>query len=273
MSTPSWKWLSSRPNPRARAAGAGSPPPQAPSRPCLPAVEPLGDRILLSAVAPAAASEGPPPIDRVLIGLIKGELNLATGELAALKLAGGDNAQLLHKLTEGFLKIDDVINKVGDAVIKGDLTGLKEDKALELLNDEFLKIDAAVGGLSGDAQQALKAAIDGIKLSAGELLGGLTNIKLDELSHKEQEAFLKITDAFSDADAGLLKIEEAVLARKAGKGQQEFLVIKMNDILVSSFQKLDDAGLKEQLSGIVADTEKILIGLLQPGETGGDVIG
>ena len=269
MSTPSWKWLSSRSVTPARGAASS----KAPSRPCLPAVEPLGDRILLSAVAPAAASEGPPPVDRILIGLIKGELNLATSELSALKLAGGGDTQLLHRLTEGFLKIDDVINKVGEAVIKGELTDHKENKALELLNDEFLKIDAAVSGLSGDAQQALKSAIDGIKLSAGELLGGLTNIKLDELSHKEQQAFLKITDAFSDVDAGLLKIEEAVLARKAGKGQEEFLKIKLTDILVSSFQKIDDAGLKEQLSGIVADTEKILIGLLQPGETTGDVIG
>src|SRR2546423_4547228 len=271
MSTPSWKWLSSRSTARARGAGAGSS--QIPSRPCLPAVEPLGDRIMLSAVAPAAGSEGPPPIDRVLIGLLKGELNLANSELAALKIAGGEDPQLLHKLTEGFLKIDDVINKVGEAVIKGDLTDHKDSKALELLNSEFLKLDAVIGGLSGDAQQTLKAAIGDIKLSAGDLLGALTTVKLDELSHKEQQMFLKITDAFSDVDAGLLKIEEAALARKAGKGQQDFLVIKMTDLLVSSFQKVNDEGLKQQLTGLVADTEKILIGLLQPGETGGDVIG
>jgi hypothetical protein len=271
MSTPSWKWLSSRLTARELVAGAASS--RMPSRPCLPAVEALGDRIMLSAVAPAAASEGPPPADQILIGLIKGELNLATSELAALKLAGGEDAQLLHKITESFLKIDDVVNKVGEAVIKGELTENKDSKALELLDAEFVKLDAAIGGLSGNTQEQLKAAIGDIKLSAGDLVGALSNIKLDEVSDKERQTFLKIADAFGDVDAGLLKIEEAVLARKAGKGQQEFLVIKLTDVLVSSFQKLSDAGLKEQLSGIVADTEKILIGLLQPGETPGDVIG
>ena len=102
MSNPSWKWLSSRSTARELAAQALRS--KAPPRPCLPAVEPLGDRIMLS-VSAAAATDGPPPIDQVLIGLIKGELSLATSELAAMKLAGGEDRQLLHKLTEGFLKI------------------------------------------------------------------------------------------------------------------------------------------------------------------------
>jgi hypothetical protein len=270
MSNPSWKWLS-RSSARelpSRASSSG-----APARPCLPTVEALGDRILLSAVAPAAASEGPPPIDRILIGLIKGELNLATSEIAALKLVGGDDPQLLHKVTEALLRVDDVVNKVGEAVIKGDLTQEKQNKALELIDSEFLKIDSAIADLPGGAQEGLKAALDTIKLSAGDLLGALSNIKLDELSDKAQQTYLKIADVFGDVDAGLLKIEEGVLARKAGKGQQEFLVIKLNDVLVSSVQKLGNDALKEQLSGIVADTEKILIGLLQPSETPGDVIG
>src|SRR5438552_3603381 len=105
MSGPSWKWLSSRPTARELAAAGASG--QSPARPCLPRVEPLGDRILLS-VAPAAASttDGPPPINQVLIGLLQGELKLATQEVAALNIVGGDNPQLLHKLTEAFLSID-----------------------------------------------------------------------------------------------------------------------------------------------------------------------
>src|SRR5690242_19357813 len=98
MSTPSWKWLQ-----RSNARELTPREPQGvPPRPCLPAVEPIGDRIMLSAVSPAAAStDGPPPADRILIGLIKGELNLATSELAALNLVGGEDPQVLHKVTEG----------------------------------------------------------------------------------------------------------------------------------------------------------------------------
>ena len=36
--------------------------------------------------------------------------------------------------------------------------------------------------------------------------------------------------------------EATITRRKAGKGQQEFLVIKMNDVLVTSVAESDDGG-------------------------------
>ena len=63
----------------------------------------------------------------------------------------------------------------------------------------------------------------------------------------------------------LLKVQEAVLLRKAGKGQQEFLIIKMNDIIITKV--VSDPQLKESLQDLAASTEKILIGLLQPPTT------
>ena len=36
--------------------------------------------------------------------------------------------------------------------------------------------------------------------------------------------------------------EATITRRKAGKGQQEFLVIKMNDVLVTSVADSDDGG-------------------------------
>ena len=272
MSTPSWKWLPSRSTARELAAGAASSP--APSRPCLPSVEALGDRIMLSAApALAASDDGQVPVDRILIGLLKGELSRVNSELAALKLVGGEDPKLLHQLTQGLLKVDAVVSKVGEAVIKGELTENKENKALELLESEFLKIDAALQGLSPAVQKQVQAAIGDIKLGAGELVEALSGIKLDELSHKDEQTFIKITDAFGDVGAGLLKLEQDILASKVRTDKQNYLVIKLTDVLVSSFNKVTDEGLKEQLTGIVADTEKILIGLLQPVQTPGDVIG
>jgi len=125
MSTPSWKWLQ-RSNAReltARAEPAGASP-----RPCLPAVEALGDRILLSAVAPAAASsDGPPPADQILIGLIKGELKLATSELAALQLVGGEDPQWWVQLPLTSSEATQLTRK--DArVTESDLAGLAAGK-------------------------------------------------------------------------------------------------------------------------------------------------
>ena len=61
---------------------------------------------LLPSPRATAASEGPPPVDRVLIGLLQGELKLATQEVAVLKLIGDQDPQLLHKLTEAFAKVN-----------------------------------------------------------------------------------------------------------------------------------------------------------------------
>jgi len=101
----------------------------------------------------------------------------------------------------------------------------------------------------------------------------LSGLKIDGLSHKEQQTFVKITDAFGDVGAGLLKLEEDVLAGKVRADKENYLVIKMTDILITSFNKVTDEGLKDLFISNAAATEKILIGLLQPGETGGDVNG
>jgi len=227
---------------------------------------------MLSAVSPEAASEGPPPVDRILIGLLQGELKLATQEAAVLKLIGGGDPQLLHKVTEAFAKVNrDIFAKLGD--IKGESLDDKHKDQIERLDEDFLKIDAiltgAVAGLPGGTQETIKAALGDIKLGAGNLLDAVSGFKLDTLDHKVQEQYLKITDDFLKLDQGLLKIEEQVLTtdRKAGKGQQEFLIIKMTDVMIANVQKLGNDSLKENLLGLLADTDKILIGLLQPPQT------
>jgi hypothetical protein len=266
MSGPSWKWMPSR---SARNAfGPTDTSPQPTSRPCLPAVEMLGDRILLSvSVEPGGSNENPPPpVDQILIGLLKGELKLATDEIAALKLVGGEDPQALHDITGGFLKIDEVIEKYGEAIIKGELTEQKIKLAQAELDRAFAKIgDIKLAG------EALQAALGDIKLDTAGILASLNRVgTVGDLSQKEQFQYLKIADLFGDVDAGLLKLQEAVLARKAGKGQQEYLIIKMNDVIVTS-AALTDPQLKASLQDLAGATEKILIGLLQPPTTG-DVI-
>jgi hypothetical protein len=280
MSNPKWKGLSSHQRARDLSCGAGTP--KAPSRPCLPAVEQLGDRILLSAdVAVIGDNPGesppPPPIDQILVGLLKGQLEMATHELAALKIAGAANPKLVHKLTEGLLKVDDVLYKYGESLITdriGDikLGDIKQDVFLKL-ESEFNKIDGVIAILPKDAQAQLKIVVTNLEKKANEILIGLQKVgPLGDLSNKDQQSFLKVTDAFADLDAGLLKLQESILERKAGKGQQEFLVVKFNDVLVSSVKEATDGDLEDDLLGVAAGMDRILIGLLQPPETD-DVIG
>src|SRR4051812_14304368 len=102
---PSWKWLSFRPT-RELLAGRDAPPQ---SRPCLPAVEKLDDRVMLS-VTPNASEV--PPLNgdtQILIGLLKGQLELVGNEVNALTPAADitvNNGSGMSKLNASFLKID-----------------------------------------------------------------------------------------------------------------------------------------------------------------------
>jgi hypothetical protein len=265
---PSWKWLSRGSKAHDLAASAKT----TSSRPCLPVIEQLGDRVMLSAApVPAASSDGPPPANQILIGLLQGELKLANSELSALRIAGGaEDPSLVHKLNERFLKIDQEISTLGEAILKGDLSQHKENKIIEQIGSEFLKIDELVGGFPQDVQESIKAAIDGIKLSTGDLVASLSKFDTIDISQKEQLQFLKITDAFGDLDAALLKLQEGIVEQKDTFDKQKYLEIKLEDVLVSS-AKIEDQGLQRELLGLAAQTEKILIGLLQPPSTG-DVI-
>jgi hypothetical protein len=258
MSGPSWKWLPSR-----NARNLQRPAAPAASRPCLPAVEALGDRILLSvSVEPGASQDPPPPVDQILIGLLKGELKLAADELALQKIIGGEDPQALHQATLGLLRIGDVLDKYGEALVKGDLTEQKIKIAQAELDRAFDKLgDIKVGG------DALKEAIGDIKLDTASLLSTLEKIApVGDLGHQEELHYLKIVDTFGDLDEGLLKLQESILARKAGKAQLDYLSVKLNDVLVTG-RLIEDAELKQHVLSIAAETEKILIGLLQPPQT------
>ena len=275
---PSWKWMPSRPTAPQLAEGAAAS--KAVSRPCLPVIEQLGDRVMLSGdveviVNPDATVKV--ALDQILIGLIKGELQETSTELSLLKIVADADPKLVNKVTAGLIKIDDVLYKTTEDLIKGELTESKIKLAISKVESEFVKIDALVGGLPklGD----IKFVLDEMENKATNLLGAFLKIEpIDELTDKERQTFLKITDTFGDLDAGLLKIQENVLARAAtgkhiGKAQLQYLEVKFEDILVSSRQLGDEAGtLKEAIVATVQDYEKILIGLLLPAVDDTDVI-
>jgi len=191
MSNPKWKGSSSRQ--AARDLSSAMSGPKTPSRPCLPAVEQLGDRILLSAdiaVIGDNPGENPPPaIDQILVGLLKGELEMANHELAALKLAGQSDPKLVHKLTVGLINVDDILLKYGDSLITdriGDikLGDIKHDVFLKL-ESEFNKIDGVIAIFPKDAQEQLKLVVSNLEKKANEILIGLSKVgPLGDLSNK-----------------------------------------------------------------------------------------
>jgi type VI secretion system secreted protein Hcp len=120
--------------------------------------------------------------------------------------------------------------------------------------DYFLKIDA-IQGESLDARH--KDEIDVESFSWGETQQAHAGGAGGGAAGKVQMQDLQVVTRFNKASPKLMlacasgqHIKDAVLtARRAGTDQQEFLIIKLTDLLVSSYQ----TGGSEHMDGLPAD--------------------
>jgi len=113
----------------------------------------------------------------------------------------------------------DIFAKIGD--IKGESIDSKHKDEIELLSWSW-GVSRAVKGATG----------------AG---GGQGKASFHDLSftHKIDKASPVLLQACA---AGQHLKEATITRRKAGKGQQEFLVIKMSDVIVTSVAETDEGG-------------------------------
>jgi hypothetical protein len=243
----------------------------APSRPCLPAVESLGDRIMLSAdVAPLAVDTPPPQVSQILIGMMKGDTTNFAQDLDTLKLAAEVDPKLAKKLGDALLKIDRSVYRFGEALIKGQDVTSKQAQAMASIERQFLKIDAHLARLPQDAQLKLMPSIDALKLDVTQIIGEMGTVgPAPDLSSKDKQVLVKISNDWEQMDRLALKLQQELAIKKATV-DVEPLKIKLTDILVSS-NSVGDATLKEQLTGVAGEAQQILIGLLLPASIG-DVI-
>ena len=112
----------------------------------------------------------------------------------------------------------DIFAKIGD--IKGESLDSKHKDEIELLSWSW-GVSHPVSGSGGG--------------------GGAGKARFNDLSftHKIDKASPLLLKACA---AGQHLKEATITRRKAGKGQQEFLVIKMNDVLVTSVADSDESG-------------------------------
>jgi len=200
---PSWKWLPSRPAVRTSDADI-------PTRPSMPAMEQLDDRILLSAAPSADAAAGPgggPQLSTsALIGLLRGELELVKGELSALKLAPAAlKVDDVVQLKLAFLKIDDLFLTLGDQAITGDIATKKWPITLKI-DQAFLKIDDIVGSAGSDS--ALLPAVQKVREAATRLQKVLSNTDTQflKIDNSQLKFVLKLADDALKIDETALKI-------------------------------------------------------------------
>jgi hypothetical protein len=242
--TPSFNWLPPRPDTREIAARAAESAPDA--RPCLPALEPLDDRILLSAAVPTVdAPVGDKTVNTaVLANLLQGQFELLKAEVNALKFAPGGETQIkgesfLKHLTNTFLKLDDAFLKIGEAALVGDLVGYKEQQLK--INDALLKIDALLP--KSPLQETVKFLVTSLDIREGGQV----------VSDKEQEALLKLGDQFLKIDYALLKFAADPTAPQFKHGQEPSIKIDQAFIKIGAVLEQLDPELKADLSRTLND--------------------
>jgi type VI protein secretion system component Hcp len=263
----SWSWLAARLSPR-RIWGSTN---VLPHRPCLASVERLGDRILLSSSEPTITGDS-----AILAAVIKGELPLVTEELRLLNTVGDGLTNKtrgnFEKLVHAFLDVNDTINTAASDIfgkhadIKGESGDHKHKDEIEILSVEFKKIDEAFKALGVGGVENQSPAAD-FEQQAKTLLMDIQGARGGDLDKKAEILYARILDGFFTLDQTIIKAQsDLITVRKAGKEQQEFLKIKLQDVLVSSINQATDPQLdKAALLGAEAQTAGILIGLLKPG--------
>jgi type VI protein secretion system component Hcp len=180
-------------------------------------------------------------------------------------------------LPRGIHMASDIFAKIGD--IKGESLDDKHKDEIEVLSFNFNKIEVAYKALAGVSENALLPAVqfEADALGLVKLLQSSTGGNLDQ---KTEVLFSNILDQSNTLDNTIIKVQSDLIThRKAGKGQQEYLVVKLNDVLVTSINRISDTDLKAQLLGIESQAIGILDGLLKidtgggGGGGGGDIIG
>ncbi len=254
-STPSWKWLVPRFIGRhLRNSSAGT---ATTGRPGL-VLERLENRDLLSAAGTDIVIEPPPAggNTQILIGLLQGGLAVTQDEFQLLKVLASATpveakvtthdipiVKVLDKATPMLLQLGDQLFKVGDDLIKGELTDQKLMAAEQKI--EYLKIkltDIIISSVDQKTQDTAMPIVDSLFADAAGLVQGLLGIEGESTDHKHKDVieFVKLSADFMKIDGLLIKGELASV-RKAGKDQQEFVALDYQVKIEGVFQKANEA--------------------------------
>ncbi|MGN6369479.1 MAG: LEPR-XLL domain-containing protein [Phycisphaerae bacterium] len=277
----SWTWLPTRFNSLPAGESRSSPK----RRPPIPCLEQLEDRVLLS----AASSGG---TDAILIGLLKGEVDLRSSQISFLKTVEGLNtgtqaqSDALWKMTDAFAKIDSAVSALtADALFtaghKVDSKGEEflKIKLQDVIISSFAKIDQQLGAFGDGSVDKLLPAVKEIQSNTSEFLTNLSQLPaVQSKDYKELGGFLKIQNELFKVDVILdtaAKFQDFHFTHHTDKASTT-LMAKMD----TTFNKIDsdiiavfgDGSVAQAIKGDVdalrVETEGVLIGLLKPAPVG-----
>lgn len=276
------------------------------SRPCLPAVERLGDRVLLSAAPTtplASVNPGPPqiPPGPCLEAYVNGLLGppqtttgptgvpqttnpIALDEFTIQKTTDQSSPKLFDAVNNEFYKLNDLFGGLDATLLTGTVTPDVVQDYSQAINAELLKIDTMLGGgtsttttATPDATVVLLPAVQQLLTDAGGLLTTLQGLApgAGGASLKLDVQYLVLDASATDLSNSILKLNSDVLEQKMGSAGLDYLEYKLDEVFITSFAPPDPA-LKLDLQGALTEADSIVDSILMPtspvgtSPTGGD---
>lgn len=293
---PRWTWTPSRfGGDRSDSQGPGT---SAPSRPCLPSVEKLDPRTLLSvSVSDFTIVKH---VDKSTPTLLVAESDVFTPVQGA-NVDSNYKGQLVE-MGNDFLKINDILLKYEEDILDQKISPTEGTDVTESISLNFGKIETIALKLDGGNGELLPAVHKVFELVAGtgeaagndgtSILGDLSNLaaqmKISPFPAAEADALYKMAgDFYKLGEVALnykLDLIQGVpmdVAQKQAtqKEQEEYLKIELENVLVSSYiSEADQSDLNNIIDGAVnlvngvINPTPIVAGPTVPGGTGDTIV-
>lgn len=279
----SWDWLAPRSFVRLPAASE-----KTTGRPCLPAVETLGDRVLLSA-APAEVVINRLPPDPCLVAYVDGIIgqpqsteSIALDEIQIQKQVDKSTPTLMAALDNEFVKMNNLFGDLDGALVTGTASPAYVKLVQGAVSAEFLKIDSllGIGSVTADAttDTGLLPAVQKLQSDAGGLLTTLSSLApgAGGTSIKMDLQYLVLDAAFTDLENNLIKLSADSMTKKIMpsldylkiKLDGDYLKIKLDEVIITS-QMPTDLAVQASLQGALTEADAIVASLTQPTTDGG----
>lgn len=276
----SWDWLAPRSFVRLPAVSEKI----QGGRPCLPSVETLGDRVLLS-VAPAAVVVNQIPPGPCLVADVDGTIgqpqasaSIALDEIVIQKQLDKSSPTLLVSLDTEFFKMNNLFGALDGALVTGTASPAYLKLVQGAVGDEFLKIDGllGIGSVTADATTGtgLLPAVQKLQSDAGGLLTTLSGLApgAGGGSIKIDLQYLILDAAFTDLENNLIQLSADTITQKIAPSvdylKVDYLKIKLDEAIITSLLPPDPA-VQAALQGAMTEADTIVTSLTQPTTTDG----
>jgi type VI protein secretion system component Hcp len=286
---PTWTWLPVRFAENAPVA------PAAPSRPCIPSVEKLDPRVLFDA---AAVDITPITIEKhidqstPLLAVAEADIFSKLGDIKGESL-DDKHKDSIAQLEQGVLKLNWTLMKYHEDILSLKATVGEGADVGQKINKIFVKLESLAADIDGGIPNLLPAVqnLESKVVSTGEgnfgpgLLTDLSNLAAGDISSIPADArsvFIKLNDEFWKLDEIALDSRFDVLrgvpldvAQKIAdsKVKQEYLKIKLDEVLVSSYlteqDKTDLASSVDVINGLIHGSDNPGGPILEVAFTGG----